>query len=324
MKRRLGKSNIEVSALGMGCWAIGGPFWDGKQPLGWGEVNDDESISAVQEAFDSGISFFDTADVYGAGHSERILAKALKDIREDVVIATKFGNQFDENSKQMTGQNATPYYIRSACESSLKRLGTDVIDLYQFHLNDYPIQDAKEVRDTLEQLVKEGFIRYYGWSTDDPIRAALFAQGEHCISVQHQQNIFEDNADMLTLCESEKLASINRGPLGMGILTGKYNDSSVLSASDIRALNPDWLSYFDNGKPNATWLKKLESVRDVLTSEGRSLVQGSLAWLWARSTQTIPIPGIRSVKQAKENAATMVRGALTQSQLQAIKGLLES
>lgn len=324
MRRLLGRSGIELSAMGMGCWAIGGPFWAIEQPLGWGDVDDDESIRAVQAAFDAGVSFFDTSDVYGAGHSERVLAKALKPVRDRVVIATKFGNQFDEASKQMTGSSATPEYIRSACEASLKRLGTDVIDLYQFHLNDFPIDEAAEVRDVLEELVTEGLIRFYGWSTDSPASAAFFAQGKHCVSVQHQQNIFEDNADMLELCAAENLASINRGPLGMGLLTGKYNASSVLSPSDIRALNPEWLVYFEKGKPNAEWLGKLDSVRDILMSEGRTLAQGALAWLWARSIKTLPIPGIRTVKQAQENAAAMQKGALTQTQVQDIQTLLST
>jgi aryl-alcohol dehydrogenase-like predicted oxidoreductase len=154
--RELGRSGIQLSALGLGCWAIGGPFWAGETPVGWGKVDDEESIGAVHRALELGVNFFDTADVYGAGHSERVLARALAGRRHQVVIATKFGNQFDENSKQITGLSADPDYIRQACEASLRRLGTEYIDLYQFHWGDCPAEQAREVRDMLEEY---GFSR---------------------------------------------------------------------------------------------------------------------------------------------------------------------
>ena len=155
MRRDLGRSGIEVSAVGMGCWAIGGPFWDGETPLGWGEVDDQESIRAVHAALDRGVDFFDTANVYGAGHSERVLGQAVAGRRPQVVIATKFSSVFDETTRQVTGSDATPGGIRAACEDSLRRLNTDYIDLYQFHDNGYPAEKAAPVRETLEQLVLE-------------------------------------------------------------------------------------------------------------------------------------------------------------------------
>ena len=115
MRRDLGRSGIEVSAVGMGCWAIGGPFWDGETPLGWGEVDDQESIRAVHAALDRGVDFFDTANVYGAGHSERVLGQAVAGRRPQVVIATKFSSVFDETTRQVTGSDATPGGIRAAC-----------------------------------------------------------------------------------------------------------------------------------------------------------------------------------------------------------------
>ena len=117
----------------MGCWAIGGPFWSGENAVGWGQINDDESIRSIHRALELGVTFFDTSDVYGAGHSERVLGRALEGQRQKVVIATKFGNMFDESTKQITGNNASPEYIKQACEASLQRLNTDYIDLYQFH-----------------------------------------------------------------------------------------------------------------------------------------------------------------------------------------------
>jgi aryl-alcohol dehydrogenase-like predicted oxidoreductase len=321
-KRTLGNSGIEVSALGFGCWAIGGPFWAGSQPLGWGEVSDDESIRAIQRSLELGVTFFDTADVYGAGHGERVLARALKGKRDSVVIATKFGNTFDETSKQITGSDASPAYIRVACEASLRRLETDHIDVYQLHTGDLNLEAALEARETLEQLVSEGLIRAYGWSTDDPTRAELFAAGKHCVAVQHQLNVLEDNPAMLETCERLNLASINRGPLAMGVLTGKFSAEVKLQASDVRAITPKWMAYFKDGVPNPEWLARLEAIREVLTSGGRTLGQGALAWIWARSRQTVPIPGCRTVAQAEQNAKSLEFGPLTQAQMLEVAHLL--
>ena len=321
--RQLGRSGIQVSAMGLGCWAIGGPFWAGDDPVGWGEVDDDESISAIHRALDLGVNFFDTSDVYGTGHSERVLGQALAGHRGQVVIATKFGNTFDTGTRQITGSDASPEYIRQACEASLQRLNTDYIDLYQFHLNDYDPDQAGAVRDVLEELVKEGKIRYYGWSTDYPNRARVFAEGPNCTTVQHQMNVLEDAGPMIALCEQLDLASINRGPLAMGLLTGKYRAHSKLTSDDIRGdKSPAWMQYFKDGQPNPEWLKKLEAIQKILTSNGRTLAQGALAWIWARSGQTVPIPGFRTVRQVEENCAAMQFGPLSAEQMREIDKLL--
>jgi len=321
--RKLGRSGIEVSALGMGCWAIGGPFWEKGTPLGWGEVDDEESIRAIHRAMELGVNFFDTANVYGAGHSERVLARALSDRRREVVIATKFNAVFDEATREVTGSDSTPAGIRKACEASLQRLNTDYIDLYQFHDNGFPANKAKPVRETLEELVKEGKIRAYGWSTDFTDRAEVFAQGKNCTSIQLQLNVLDDNPEVVALCEKNNLAAINRGPLAMGLLTGKYSLNTKPSADDVRGeKSPEWMKYFKDGRPNPQWMKKMESVREILTSGGRSVVQGALAWLWARSDQTLPIPGFRTVKQVEENCGAMQIGPLTAAQMKEIEKLL--
>jgi aryl-alcohol dehydrogenase-like predicted oxidoreductase len=321
--RTLGRSGLEVSAVGLGCWAIGGPFWSGETASGWVKIDDAESIRAIHKGLDLGITFLDTADVYGAGHSERVVAQALAGRRNKVVLATKFGVMFDEETKQITGREASPEYIRQACEASLNRLNTDHIDLYQFHLNGYDVEKADVVRDVLEELVKAGKIRYYGWSTDFPERARVFAEGAHCTTVQFSENAFEDNAAMVNLCEELDLAGINRGPLAMGLLTGKYNMSSELPSDDVRGKNsPEWLQYFKDGKPNPEWLKKLEAIRDILTSNGRTLAQGALAWLWGRSEKMLPIPGFKNVQQVEQNAGAMQFGPLTNDQMRQIDHIL--
>ncbi len=307
----------------MGCWAIGGPFWRGETPVGWGKVDDAESTRAIQRALDLGITFFDTANVYGAGHSERVLGKALGAARKRVRIATKFNAVFDESTRQVTGADLSPAGIRSACDDSLRRLGTDYIDLYQLHDGEYPVDKALTVRETLEALVAQGKIRAYGWSTDLTDRAEVFAGGPSCAAIQLQLNVLDDNAPMIRLCERRGLAAINRGPLAMGLLTGAYSAESQPAADDVRgARAPAWMKYFTGGRPSAEWLSRRDAVREVLASGGRTLAQGALAWIWARSPATIPIPGFRTVRQVEENAAALARGPLAPEELARIETLL--
>jgi aryl-alcohol dehydrogenase-like predicted oxidoreductase len=322
--RQIGRSGIQVSAMGLGCWAIGGIFWRGKTPVGWGAVDDEESIRALQRGLELGVNFFDTADVYGAGHSERVLARAFAGKRDKVVIATKFSNQFDETTKQITGSSVEPNYIRQACEASLRRLNTDYIDLYQLHQGDCPTNKAGKIIETLEALVTEGKIRTYGWSTDDPERARVFAKGANCSAVQLQLNVLDDNAELIAVCEEFNLGALNRGPLAMGLLTGKYNATTEVSVDDVRgSRSPAWMKYFKEGKANPEWLAKLDSIREVLTSNGRTLAQGALAWLWGRSETTLPIPGFRTVAQVEENCGALHLGALNADQMQQIETILE-
>jgi aryl-alcohol dehydrogenase-like predicted oxidoreductase len=274
MRRVLGRSGIEVSALGMGCWAIGGPFWSGETPLGWGGVDDEESIRAIHAALDLGVDFFDTANVYGAGHSERVLGRAFAGRRSQAVIATKFNATFNETTRQVTGSDTSPDGIRAACEESLRRLNTDYIDLYQFHANDYPAEKAEPVQETLVELVEDGKIRAYGWSTDFVDRAEVFAQGQNCTAIQLQLNVLDDNPEMIAFCEKQDLAAINRGPLAMGLLTGKYSPETKISLDDVRGQkSPEWMKYFKDGKPNPEWMSKRQDILEILTSEGRTVAQ---------------------------------------------------
>lgn len=322
MKRKLGNSNIDVSAIGMGCWAIGGPWTIHGNQAGWGEVDDNESIRAIHAALDEGVNFFDTAANYGSGHSEVVLSRALAGRRDDVVLATKFGYLVDETAKTVAyydddiNSDKVVTNLRQECEASLRRLNTDYIDLYQFHVNGYSPEKAVAVQDTLEALVAEGKIRFYGWSTDKPEAARVFAQGEHCVAIQHRLNVVMDAPEMLAVCDEFEQASINRGPLARGLLTGKYTIDSTFSATDLRAgegFRNSWI---------APTLEKLVAVRDILTSDGRTPAQGALAWIWGRSEQTIPIPGIRTVAQAQENARAMQFGPLNTTQMQEIEKLL--
>ncbi|MEU7974334.1 aldo/keto reductase [Micromonospora sp. NPDC049089] len=321
MTRTLGRSGIEVSAIGMGCWAIGGPLWgDGGQPFGWGEVDDDESIRTIHRALDLGVTLFDTASNYGAGHSERVLGRALSGRRDDVVIATKFGNVSEERTRRALGTDASPAFAVRSLEDSLRRLGTDHVDLYQLHLNDLPVPAALDLVDTLEALVDQGKIRAYGWSTDDAASAEAFAAaGPHCAAIQHDESVLRDNAAVLAVCDKHDLASLNRGPLAMGLLTGS---TRAVGADDVRGRAPEWLEWFTDGRPTPRWAARVDQVRAALTADGRTLAQGALGWLLARSPRTVPIPGLRTVAQADENLSTLELGPLSPESYAEVERLL--
>jgi aryl-alcohol dehydrogenase-like predicted oxidoreductase len=322
--RPLGRSSIAVSAMGFGCWAIGGPAWLDGKPIGWGEVDDAESIRAIHRALDLGVTFFDTAPVYGAGHSERVLGRALAG-RGGIVVATKFGLHIDEAGRRMTGimSEPDPAQIRAECEASLRRLNREAIDLFLCHPSELGIEHAHAVRDVLETLVADGLIRAHGWSTDDPDGAAIWAAAPHCAAVEHELNLVSDAPEMLGLCDREELASVNRSPLAMGLLTGKFRNDSRLSGDDVRGDEPAWMKWFAGGQPKPEFLARVESVREVLTSGGRTPAQGALAWIWARSGRTIPIPGFRTVAQVEENAGALRFGPLTAMQMAEIAALLD-
>lgn len=305
--KHLGNSGIEVSAMGLGCWAIGGPFWEGDMVLGWGDVDDDESIRAIHCALDMGVYFFDTSDVYGAGHSEIVLGRALKGRRREAVIATKFGYTFDARTRQKTGADASPDYIRKACEASLRRLGTDYIDLYQFHQSQYPADKAHMVVKVLEELIQEGKIRTYGWSTRTPDRAAAFAKHKNCSAIQYPCNVLQPNKEMLAVCESYNVAAIARTPLAMGLLTGKFTERTKFEGNDVRGINGLELDYFEDGKVRSEWLERVGAKSKLFIQERRTLAQNAIAWLLDLSESIISIPGFKTLRQVQENCSAIHR-----------------
>jgi aryl-alcohol dehydrogenase-like predicted oxidoreductase len=326
--RLLGRSGIEVSALGLGCWAIGGPWTFNGAPGGWSQVDDAESVRAIRRAIELGVNFFDTAANYGAGHSERLLGQALEGRRDQVVVATKFGYHVDEKAHAVVPYDAeesnsdVASHLRTDVEASLRRLGTDYIDVYQLHVGGLAVERALDAREVLEQLVDEGIIRTYGWSTDRTDAVRAFSSSPRCAVVQQGLSVLNDeNADMLALCEELDLASINRGPLGMGLLTGKYPSGATFPDDDQRR-RASWHPGFEDGRPTPEWLDRLALIRDVLTRRGHTLAQGALAWIWARSPKTIPIPGFKTVEQVEENCGALELGPLTDDQMTEIERIL--
>jgi aryl-alcohol dehydrogenase-like predicted oxidoreductase len=207
--------------------------------------------------------------------------------------------------------------IRQDCENSLRRLDTDYIDVYQLHAGSYPAEEAVAVREVLETLVAEGKIRAYGWSTDHVDRARVFARGEHCASIQFSLSVFHDNPQMRALCDEFDVGSINKKPLSSGILTGKFTPESTFPQDDFRRI----LDFQEERYAKMLW--QVEQLRQVLTSEGRTLAQGAIAWIWARSERAIPIPGFKTAAQVEENAGAMAFGPLGQEQLQEVERILQ-
>lgn len=315
--KTLGKSNIKISAVGMGAWAIGGEWlFDGK-PAGWGKVDDAESIRAIHAGLDAGITLIDTAANYGTGHSEQIVGQAVRDRREKVVIATKFGFNVDESGKKVMYQSPDDILnnLPFECERSLRNLGMDVIDLYQFHMWDFPAERVPELLERLEKLVEQGKIRTYGWSTDDVKLSREFSVGKHAVVIQHEANVLEPAAEMFVLTAQAGLTSLIRSPLLMGLLSDKYNQDSHFVATDVRSRS-------FSSERLAQIVENRGKIREILTSNGRTVAQGALAWLWAQGEQVVPIPGIRTEAQARENAGAVAFGPLTPAQVAEIEQLL--
>jgi aryl-alcohol dehydrogenase-like predicted oxidoreductase len=313
--RRLGRSGVEVSPLGLGTARIAGLGWRDDLALQESSRAKRDAVRQIQPAVDLGVTFFDTADNYGQGLSERILGEALRGRRDGIVVATKFGE--DPMPDQEDPWSLEAASVERKCEASLRRLEVECLDLYLLHRRNYPLERAPALMDVLEDLVRAGKIRYYGWSTDDVERARLFARGEHCIAIEHRLNVFNDHAAMLDLCREQDLASLNRVPLLMGVLTGRWSPETKL----------------EEGDPRAQWFEKegflkvlacAQQIEPYLTSDGRSYVQGALGWIWARSPLTVPLPGFRNMEQMQALVQARQFGPLPLEVMQAIAERVKS
>ncbi len=308
--------------LGLGCWAIGGPFFMDGRAVGWGEIDDNVSKAAIAAALDHGIKHFDTAQAYGCGHSETVLGEALKN-HPDVAIATKIGLEINTETKQLIGPINDPEVIRQSIDASRKRLGRDRIDLVLHHNNELPVEEARPTFDMLATLYDQGIIGAYGWSTDFPDSARAFADHPGFTAVEHAMNVLKPASHIVPVIEDLNLLSLIRSPLAMGVLGGKYDAKTQFSKDEVRGSNPGWQDYFKDGKITDAYLAQLNATRDILTSGGRTLAQGALAWLWARTPNAMPIPGFRTPEQVNDLCGALDHGPLTQAQMEEIEAILD-
>ena len=322
--RRLGPDGPTVSPLGVGTWALGGPWTFNDRAAGWGEVDDEVSVAALHAAIERGVTLIDTAPVYGTGHAERVVGRALaalpEQTRSSITVATKFGLRFSEQTRSGSGEDVRPEAIRAECDASLRRLRRDVIDIYQLHGGATDTATAERVVEICEELVTAGKIKRFGTAQDDPATIEVFVRSPHCVSVQTQANVFGWSDAVLDLARAHRLTVLARSPLAMGLLSGRYRPDRRPAAGDVRLDTPYW-TYFDD-RTMEQWLARLDTVRDLLSTGGRSLVQGSLAYLWALNPAIIPVPGIRTVEQATENAEALAYGPLPADVAEKITHLL--
>lgn len=311
----------DVPRVGIGCWAIGGPFkMDGRQD-GWGEIDDSQSLKALALAHDLGARLFDTADAYGTGHSEEVLGEAFGN-RADVVIASKFGFTHDRAKRELTGTDVAPSYMETALAASLRRLRRDRIDLYQLHVGDASAEAMERLAPALERRAEAGDIAAWGWSTDDAAAVSRVLHYPHFKAVQQGLDVLRDGPQMVALCDRHRLPNLIRSPLAMGFLTGKFTRESRVSTDDVRGAGHSWVRDFKDGRPSAESLGKLDAIRDLLTSGERSVAQGALGWVLARSPQTIPIPGFKTEAQIRDNLGALDKGPLPMAAMAEIDALL--
>lgn len=312
----------EIAPLGMGCWPIGGPFFRGDQPLGYANAEDGESLRTIHAALDAGITLFDTAAVYGAGHAERLLGKALKD-RPDAMVISKIGMGFDEETKQVLDDETVPETVLPAIERCLKRLQRDHVDVMLLHLNALPVEAARPIFEEMDGARRAGKIRAFGWSTDYPASAEAMADREGFIGIEHAMNVFADVPTIQQMVARNDLVAFIRSPLAMGILTGKFDRTTKMADDDIRSTDATWRDGFEGGRVAPKYLDQLAAVRELLTTGGRSPAQGALCWLLAKSDRNIPLPGARTVAQMRDNAAALEHGKLPAAVMDEIENLLQ-
>lgn len=301
--RRLGHSQIKVSCIGLGCMGMS-EFY--------GPRDDEESIRTIHRALDIGINFLDTADVYGRGHNEELVGRAIKDRRMEVVLATKFGNVRDETGAWV-GVSGQPEYVKKCCEESLRRLGTDHIDLYYQHRvdPDVPIEDTVGA---MAELVREGKVLHIGLSEAgaQTIRRAHRVFNVSALQTEWSLWTRDPEQEVLPTCRELGITFVPYSPLGRGFLTGKYSKPEDLTDIDYRKNNPRFQD--ENLRRN---LALADKVREMARKKNCTPAQLALAWLLAQGDDVVPIPGTKKVAHLEENAGA-ARVHLTPQELSEI------
>ncbi len=314
--RRLGRTDMTVSAISFGAWAIGGT---------WGPVDDAESLRALHAAIDAGTNFIDTADVYGDGRSERLVARLRRERRgEAIYVATKAGRRLPVQ----TPEGYSRENLASWIERSLRNLETEAVDLLQLHCPHPAVYVRPEVFGILDDFVKAGKLRYYGISVET-VDEAL--RGIRQPSVQSVQIIFnmlrqKPAERFFAAAQAQKVGILARVPLASGLLTGKLTRQSTFAADDHRSFNRNGEA-FDKGEtfsgvPYEVGLEAVERLRP-LVPKGASLAQIALRWILMHDAVTCAIPGAKTERQARDNAAAAALEPLTPEAMQAVRAVYD-
>ncbi len=288
-KRTLGKSGIGITEVGLGLWAAGGDAW--------GPTDDGQVLQAIEAALEAGITFFDTSDVYGDGHSEELLGKAMKGRRDRFVVATKIGWRGFDGEKRRTAYGDVQKLI-SGVESNLKRLGTTYVDVIQSHIS-FRDPTMEVFLEGFQRLQRDGKVRAYGLSTSDFEYIKAFNHDGKCATLQIDYSILNrtSEVEILDYCKRNGIGVIVRGALAMGLLTGKFDESTVFHESDFRR---KWQS---DPEQNAIYKQDLAKVKQLslLVRPGRSLAQAALQFTLSHDAVASVIPGAKNAEQVQAN-----------------------
>lgn len=287
-RRILGKSEIPVTIVGMGLWAAGGDEW--------GDTDDQKILSAIDYALDAGVNFFDTADVYGMGHSEELLGRAMKGRRDQFVVATKIGWRNFDGERNQSAYDTVEKFI-AGVETNLRRLDTEYIDVMQSHIH-YRERTLEIFLEGFQRLQQAGKIRAYGVSTSDFEYLQAFNRDGGCATLQIDYSILNRTAEaeILPYCQEHNIGVIVRGALAMGILTGKYDADTRFGSDDFRR------RWHENPEEHEIYLQDLKNVEQLRSlAEDRTLAQLALQFVLAHPAVTTVIPGAKNTRQTRDN-----------------------
>lgn len=305
--RRLGNTDLKISELSFGTWAIGGS---------WGKTSDEEALKALQRAIDAGVNFFDTADVYGDGHSEELLSKATKGKEDQIYIATKFCRAGDINDPE----NYSEKKVREYLEGSLRRLKRERIDLYQIHCPPLHILKHTNVFDVLDKLQQEGKIRYYGVSVETVEEGLYAMENPNVRALQVIFNIFRQKPleTLFPTAKEKGVGILARVPLASGLLTGKFTKDTTFEKDDHRNFNRNGEQFNVGetfaGLPFDKGVELSEQLRWIADNRG-SMARAALRWILEHDAISAVIPGFKSVKQVEDNLSALEVPGFTEEEM---------